>query len=89
LRLGQVIAFERFTKIRDGRGSRQDQAEGEEPMRAAVATAFDQPLQVKEVPLPEPGPTQVLFETRTLDDINASLDDVLAGRVPARLVLLP
>jgi alcohol dehydrogenase, propanol-preferring len=35
------------------------------------------------------GRTQVLFETRTLDDINASIDDVLASRVPARLVLLP
>jgi len=35
------------------------------------------------------GRTQVLYETRRLDDINASIEDVLASRVPARLVLLP
>ena len=28
-------------------------------MRAAVVTGFDQPLEVKEVPLPEPGPGQI------------------------------
>ena len=35
------------------------------------------------------GRTQVLYEPRRLDDINASIEDVLASRVPARLVLLP
>lgn len=35
------------------------------------------------------GRTRVLYEARSLEDINASIDDVLAGRVPARLVLLP
>ncbi|BCJ49377.1 zinc-dependent alcohol dehydrogenase [Actinoplanes sp. NBRC 14428] len=35
------------------------------------------------------GRTRVLFEPRPLDDINAAIADVLAGRVPARLVLLP
>jgi propanol-preferring alcohol dehydrogenase len=29
-------------------------------MRAAVVTAFDQPLEIKEVPVPHPGPQQVL-----------------------------
>jgi len=35
------------------------------------------------------GRTQVLFETRPLADINTSIEDVLASRVPARLVMLP
>ena len=35
------------------------------------------------------GRTKVLYEARSLDDINASIEDVLASRVPARLVLLP
>jgi alcohol dehydrogenase, propanol-preferring len=35
------------------------------------------------------GRTRVCYEARRLDDINASIADVLAGRVPARLVLLP
>ena len=35
------------------------------------------------------GRTQVLYEARWLNDINASIEDVLASRVPARLVLLP
>ncbi|MEU4422977.1 zinc-dependent alcohol dehydrogenase [Actinoplanes sp. NPDC024001] len=35
------------------------------------------------------GRTEVLYETRKLEDINASIEDVLASRVPARLVLLP
>src|SRR3954453_12125890 len=35
------------------------------------------------------GRTQVLYEARGLDDINTSIEDVLAGRVPGRLVLLP
>jgi propanol-preferring alcohol dehydrogenase len=35
------------------------------------------------------GRTQVLYEPRRLDDINTSIEDVLAGRVAARLVLLP
>ncbi|MEU4161739.1 zinc-dependent alcohol dehydrogenase [Actinoplanes sp. NPDC026670] len=35
------------------------------------------------------GRTRVLYETRKLEDINASIEDVLASRVPARLVLLP
>ncbi|GIH94333.1 zinc-dependent alcohol dehydrogenase [Planobispora siamensis] len=29
-------------------------------MRAAVVTAFDQPLEIQEIPIPEPGPHQVL-----------------------------
>jgi propanol-preferring alcohol dehydrogenase len=32
------------------------------------------------------GRTRVICETRKLDDVNACFDDVLAGRVPARLV---
>jgi alcohol dehydrogenase, propanol-preferring len=35
------------------------------------------------------GRTRVLYEPRTLDEINASIEDVLASRVPARLVLIP
>ncbi|MEV4702913.1 alcohol dehydrogenase AdhP [Actinoplanes sp. NPDC049316] len=35
------------------------------------------------------GRTRVLFEPRRLDDINEAIADVLAGRVPARLVLMP
>jgi propanol-preferring alcohol dehydrogenase len=35
------------------------------------------------------GRTRVSYEPRRLDDINAAIEDVLAGRVPARLVLLP
>jgi alcohol dehydrogenase, propanol-preferring len=35
------------------------------------------------------GRTRVLFETRKLEDINQAIDDVLASRVPARLVMLP
>lgn len=33
------------------------------------------------------GRTRVIAQTRKLDDVNASFDDVLAGRVPARLVI--
>ncbi|MEV6520214.1 alcohol dehydrogenase AdhP [Micromonospora chalcea] len=35
------------------------------------------------------GRTRVVYETRKLDDINDAVDDVLAGRVAARLVLQP
>jgi len=35
------------------------------------------------------GRTRVLYEARSLDEINTSIEDVLASRVPARLVLLP
>jgi propanol-preferring alcohol dehydrogenase len=35
------------------------------------------------------GRTDVLFEPRPLEDINEAIEDVLAGRVPARLVLVP
>jgi propanol-preferring alcohol dehydrogenase len=35
------------------------------------------------------GRTRVLYEARALEDINDSIEDVLASRVPARLVLLP
>jgi len=35
------------------------------------------------------GRTKVLYETRKLDDINQSIEDVLDSKVPARLVLLP
>ena len=35
------------------------------------------------------GRTRVLFEPRPLAAINEAIEDVLAGRVPARLVLLP
>jgi propanol-preferring alcohol dehydrogenase len=35
------------------------------------------------------GRTRVLYRTRPLSEINASIEDVLASRVPARLVLLP
>ncbi|MEU4692459.1 alcohol dehydrogenase AdhP [Actinoplanes sp. NPDC023714] len=35
------------------------------------------------------GRTRVLCETRKLDEINGAIDDVLASRVPARLVLIP
>ena len=36
--------------------------------------------------LHEAGRTRVITESRKLDDVNACFDDVLAGRVPARLV---
>ena len=32
------------------------------------------------------GRTRVVYETRRLDDVNAAVDDVLHGRIPARLV---
>ena len=32
------------------------------------------------------GRTEIICETRKLDDINASIDDVLAGKIPARIV---
>ena len=35
------------------------------------------------------GRTRVLYETRPLGEINTSIEDVLASRVPARLVLIP
>ncbi|MEU4216699.1 zinc-dependent alcohol dehydrogenase [Actinoplanes sp. NPDC026623] len=35
------------------------------------------------------GRTKVLYEPRSLDEINTSIEDVLASRVPARLVLIP
>jgi propanol-preferring alcohol dehydrogenase len=35
------------------------------------------------------GRTKVIYEVRKLDEINAAIDDVLASRVPARLVLRP
>jgi propanol-preferring alcohol dehydrogenase len=35
------------------------------------------------------GRTEVLYEPRPLEDINTAIEDVLASRVPARLVLLP
>ena len=36
--------------------------------------------------LQEMGRTRVIYETRQLDDVNACFDEVLSGRVPARLV---
>jgi propanol-preferring alcohol dehydrogenase len=35
------------------------------------------------------GRTKVLYEARALETINDAIEDVLASRVPARLVLLP
>lgn len=35
------------------------------------------------------GRTKVIYEVRKLEEINASIEDVLASRVPARLVLQP
>ena len=35
------------------------------------------------------GRTEVLYEPRPLEEINTAIDDVLAARVPARLVLMP
>jgi propanol-preferring alcohol dehydrogenase len=32
------------------------------------------------------GKTRVIFETRSLDDVNSAIDEVLSGKVPARLV---
>jgi propanol-preferring alcohol dehydrogenase len=32
------------------------------------------------------GRTRVIFETRSLDDVNSAIDEVLSGKVPARLV---
>lgn len=32
------------------------------------------------------GKTRVIAESRSLDDVNAAMDDVLSGRIPARLV---
>ena len=36
--------------------------------------------------LQETGRTKVIYQTRQLDDVNACFDEVLSGRVPARLV---
>jgi D-arabinose 1-dehydrogenase-like Zn-dependent alcohol dehydrogenase len=80
-------------------------------MRAAVVTDFTLPLEVRDVPVPEPGAgevigsivgtrndladvfalhaagrTKVIAVDRKLDEVNQSIDDVLAGRVPARIV---
>ena len=35
------------------------------------------------------GRTQVFYETRPLAEINNTIEEVLAGQVPARLVLVP
>jgi propanol-preferring alcohol dehydrogenase len=35
------------------------------------------------------GRTRVFYESRPLADVNQAVDDVLASRVPARLVLIP
>ena len=35
------------------------------------------------------GRTRVIYETRDLGSVNASIDDVLRGRAKARIVLLP
>ena len=35
------------------------------------------------------GKTHVTYERRPLDEVNESIDDVLAGRVPARIVFEP
>ncbi len=35
------------------------------------------------------GRTRVIYETRPLDSVNASIDDVLKGKARARLVLTP
>ncbi|MBW6436915.1 hypothetical protein KZ829_24540 [Actinoplanes hulinensis] len=53
-------------------------------MCAAVVTVFDRSLGIREVAVPEPGRSEVLCETRQLDEINDSIEDVLA-----RLVMLP
>ncbi|MFI5916792.1 hypothetical protein [Dactylosporangium sp. NPDC051541] len=34
----------------------------------------------------KPGRTRVITQTRKLDEVNACFEEVLAGRVPARLV---
>ena len=38
------------------------------------------------VPIAGDGRTKVIYETRQLDDVNACFEEVLSGRVPARLV---
>lgn len=48
--------------------------------RADLATVFK---------LHAVGRTKVIYEVRKLDEINTAIDDVLASRVPARLVLQP
>jgi propanol-preferring alcohol dehydrogenase len=48
--------------------------------RADLAEVFD---------LHAAGRTRVVYETRKLDEINEAIEDVLAGIVPARLVLQP
>ncbi len=55
-------------------------------MRAAVVTAFDQPLQVKDVPVPTPGPGQVLVRIEATGlchtDIHAAHGDWPVTPVP-------
>jgi propanol-preferring alcohol dehydrogenase len=59
-------------------------------MKAAVVPELGAKLEIREVAVPEPGAGQVLVKIeaarRRLDDVNACFDEVLAGRVPARLV---
>ncbi|MEV0831046.1 hypothetical protein [Nonomuraea rubra] len=52
-------------------------ADRAEQRRADLAEVFE---------LHAAGRTKVVYETRKLEEINQSFDDVLAGTVPARLV---
>jgi D-arabinose 1-dehydrogenase-like Zn-dependent alcohol dehydrogenase len=70
-------------------------------MKAAVVPAPGAALEIREIPIPTPGPGEHLAdvfalhaagrtyvaETRKLDEINTIFADVLAGRVPARVAL--
>ena len=65
-------------------------------MRAAVVREFGAPLVIEERPVPEPvfdlhrdGRTRVVSETRPLEAVNQSIDEVLHGKARARLVLQP
>ncbi len=66
-------------------------------MRAAVVARFDGPLEIQnlDIPVPQPGPVLVRIGAARVapgdrvDETNESIDDVLASRVPARLVLRP
>ena len=70
-------------------------------MRAAVLRKFGAPLVIEERPVPEPGPgqvvvalhrqgrTRVVSETRPLEAVNESIDEVLHGKARARIVLQP
>jgi alcohol dehydrogenase, propanol-preferring len=70
-------------------------------MKASVVTSFDRPLAIRDIAIPivgtradlaevfrlhAAGRTRVELQTRKLEDVNDAIEDVLAGRVTARVV---